>query len=112
MRNVALDLASLPDCSAAPSSAARLPPATATMAPAMDMDPATTDQVTVTTVAGRPMSPTTIMAGATGSGSASGTATVGGSAACGFAAEPVHLRYKQLRRSRKPRVFGNVFDIG
>jgi hypothetical protein len=36
----------------------------------------------------------------------------GGFAACGFAAEPIHLRYKQVRRSRKPRVFGDVFDIG
>src|SRR6202011_447675 len=87
MRNVALALASLPDCSAAPLSAAQLRPATVTMAPAiMDMDPDITDPVTVITAV-RPMSPTTTMAAASGSDSGSGTAMAGGFAACGFAAE-------------------------
>src|SRR5258708_28424633 len=78
MRNVALALASLPDCSAAPLSAAQLRPATVTMAPAiMDMDPDITDPVTVITAV-RPISPTTTMAAASGRGSVFWTGIAGG----------------------------------
>ena len=62
-------------------------------APAIIMAPATTPAlVTAITVTVRATSPTTIMAAASGSGSVSGTATAGGFAACGSAADPVHLR--------------------
>src|SRR5580704_13192475 len=79
----------------------------------MDTAPATMDPAMATTAA-RPTSrhrdPDPVVA--TGSGSASGMATDGGFAACRFAANLVHLRYKQVSRSRKPPVFGDVFNSG
>src|ERR1700733_924456 len=81
MRNAVLVRRSPAESSAVPLSAARW------LAPViMDMDPATTDRVTATTVA-RPMSPPIRMVVVvTGSASVSGTAMAGGFAVCGSAA--------------------------
>src|SRR5258708_4673262 len=105
MRNVELAQVSLRELSAARSSAARL------LAPAItDMAPATTDTdpVTAITVPVQPTSAMAIMAAAPGSDSGSGTAMAGGFAAFAFAADPVHLPYKWVRRSRNS-VFSGTF---
>jgi hypothetical protein len=54
------------------------------------------------------MSPTTIMAAASGSGSVSGMALPGGFAACGCAADFRSSTLKQLGIPEKLRVFGDV----
>ena len=77
-------------------------------APVIITVPVTTDPVTAITAV-RPMSPTTIMAAASGSGSNSGTAMPGGFAACGCAAHFCSSTLKQLEHPGNG-VFGDVLE--
>jgi hypothetical protein len=51
-------------------------------------------------------------AAVTGSASVSGTVTAGDSAACGFAADPVHLRYKAFSILENSLFSGMLFIFG